>query len=74
MKARKEAQQADIVVVNHHLFFADVVLKDSGVAELCLLQIRLFLTKRINSLQLQRCFLAIAFQLHRFLSFAAMSG
>jgi ATP-dependent DNA helicase DinG len=34
MKARKEAQQADIVVVNHHLFFADVALKDSGVAEL----------------------------------------
>ncbi|MES2148717.1 MAG: ATP-dependent DNA helicase [Pseudomonadota bacterium] len=34
MKARREAQQADIVVVNHHLFFADVALKDSGVAEL----------------------------------------
>ncbi|MBC7489807.1 MAG: ATP-dependent DNA helicase [Glaciimonas sp.] len=34
MKARKEAQQADIVVVNHHLFFADVALKDTGVAEL----------------------------------------
>ncbi len=34
MKARKEAQQADVVVVNHHLFFADVALKDSGVAEL----------------------------------------
>jgi ATP-dependent DNA helicase DinG len=34
MKARKEAQQADVVVVNHHLFFADVALKDSGMAEL----------------------------------------
>ena len=34
MKARREAQQADVVVVNHHLFFADVALKDSGVAEL----------------------------------------
>ncbi len=34
MKARKEAQQADIVVVNHHLFFADIALKDTGVAEL----------------------------------------
>ena len=34
MKARKEAQQADVVVVNHHLFFADVALKDTGVAEL----------------------------------------
>ena len=34
MKARKEAQQADVVVVNHHLFFADVALKDSGIAEL----------------------------------------
>ncbi len=34
MKARKEAQQADVVVVNHHLFFADLALKDTGVAEL----------------------------------------
>jgi ATP-dependent DNA helicase DinG len=34
MKARKEAQQADVVVVNHHLFFADVALKDTGMAEL----------------------------------------
>lgn len=34
MKARKDAQQADVVVVNHHLFFADVALKDTGVAEL----------------------------------------
>ncbi len=34
MKARKEAQKADVVVVNHHLFFADVALKDNGVAEL----------------------------------------
>ncbi|CAN5462215.1 ATP-dependent DNA helicase [soil metagenome] len=34
MKARKAAQQADVVVVNHHLFFADVALKDTGVAEL----------------------------------------
>jgi ATP-dependent DNA helicase DinG len=34
MKARRDAQQADVVVVNHHLFFADVALKDTGVAEL----------------------------------------
>ncbi len=34
MKARKEAQQADVVVVNHHLFFADVALKETGMAEL----------------------------------------
>ena len=34
MKARREAQQADVVVVNHHLFFADVALKDTGIAEL----------------------------------------
>src|SRR5205085_3894486 len=33
-KARKEALQADVVVVNHHLFFADVMLKDEGVSEL----------------------------------------
>lgn len=34
LKARKEAMEADIVVVNHHLFFADVMLRDEGVAEL----------------------------------------
>ena len=34
MHARREAQQADIVVVNHHLFFADVMLRDTGMAEL----------------------------------------
>lgn len=33
-KARKAAQQADLVVVNHHLFFADVALKDEGFGEL----------------------------------------
>lgn len=34
MKARREALAADVVVVNHHLFFADLALRDSGVAEL----------------------------------------
>lgn len=34
VKARKEAMEADIVVVNHHLFFADAVLKDTGFGEL----------------------------------------
>ena len=34
MEARKQAMEADVVVVNHHLFFADVVLRDEGVAEL----------------------------------------
>jgi ATP-dependent DNA helicase DinG len=34
MRARREAMVADIVVVNHHLFFADLALRDSGVAEL----------------------------------------
>ena len=32
--ARREAMAADIVVVNHHLFFADVAVRESGVAEL----------------------------------------
>ncbi len=34
MAARREALAADMVVVNHHLFFADVMLRDEGVAEL----------------------------------------
>ncbi|MBI5109027.1 MAG: ATP-dependent DNA helicase [Rhodocyclales bacterium] len=32
--ARQEALMADVVVVNHHLFFADVMLKDEGMGEL----------------------------------------
>jgi ATP-dependent DNA helicase DinG len=34
MRARKAALDADIVVVNHHLFFADVMLRDEGAGEL----------------------------------------
>lgn len=34
MKARRDAMAADVVVVNHHLFFADMSLRESGVAEL----------------------------------------
>lgn len=34
MEARKQALAADIVVVNHHLFFADLVLRGEGVTEL----------------------------------------
>jgi len=34
MEARKQALLADVVVVNHHLFFADVMLRDEGLSEL----------------------------------------
>lgn len=34
VKARKRALEADVVVVNHHLFFADSRLKDDGFGEL----------------------------------------
>lgn len=34
MKARRTAMEADVVVVNHHLFFADAALRREGVAEL----------------------------------------
>ncbi|MGQ0545857.1 MAG: ATP-dependent DNA helicase, partial [Betaproteobacteria bacterium] len=34
MRARRNALAAEVVVVNHHLFFADVVLRDEGIAEL----------------------------------------
>ncbi|THU04172.1 ATP-dependent DNA helicase [Lampropedia puyangensis] len=33
-KARKEALAADLVVINHHLFFADLQVRESGMAEL----------------------------------------
>lgn len=34
VKAWRRAMDADIVVVNHHLFMADRVVKESGFAEL----------------------------------------
>ncbi|MFZ4481559.1 MAG: ATP-dependent DNA helicase, partial [Rhodoferax sp.] len=33
-QARREALAADVVVVNHHLFFADLAVRESGMAEL----------------------------------------
>lgn len=33
-KARRRAQSADILIINHHLFFADCALKDNGFGEL----------------------------------------
>jgi ATP-dependent DNA helicase DinG len=33
-QARRTAQQADVVVVNHHLFFADLALKEGGFGDL----------------------------------------
>jgi ATP-dependent DNA helicase DinG len=32
--ARRDALAADIVVINHHLFFADLAVRESGMAEL----------------------------------------
>ncbi len=32
-KARREAQNADLLVINHHLFFADMALRESGFVE-----------------------------------------
>ncbi|MBD2799883.1 ATP-dependent DNA helicase [Xenorhabdus sp. M] len=34
LKARRKAMEADVVVVNHHLFMADIVVKDTGFGEL----------------------------------------
>ena len=34
VQARQKAIEADIVVVNHHLYFADMALKDTGFGEL----------------------------------------
>lgn len=32
--ARRQAMAADLVVINHHLFFADLAIRESGMAEL----------------------------------------
>lgn len=34
VKARRKAQEADVLVVNHHLLFADMALRDEGFGEL----------------------------------------
>jgi ATP-dependent DNA helicase DinG len=34
LKARKEALSSEVVIVNHHLFFADFVLKDEDISEI----------------------------------------
>lgn len=34
MLARREAQQADLVIINHHLLFADLTLRERGFGEL----------------------------------------
>lgn len=34
VEARRQAQSADIVVINHHLLFADMMLREDGFAEL----------------------------------------
>jgi len=34
LKARRAAQDADLVVINHHLFCADLALRDAGFGEL----------------------------------------
>ncbi len=34
VKARKKAQKSDVVIVNHHLFLADLALKDEGFGEI----------------------------------------
>ncbi|HDP89811.1 MAG TPA: ATP-dependent DNA helicase [Thioalkalivibrio sp.] len=34
VQARRAAQEADVVVINHHLFFADLALKEEGFGEL----------------------------------------
>jgi len=34
VKARRQAQEADILIINHHLFFADMAIKETGFAEL----------------------------------------
>lgn len=67
-RARAKALAADVVVVNHHLFFADMHVRESGVAEL-LPSVRAvifdeahqlneigvrFLSVRLSSQQLQR--------------------
>ena len=33
-KARREAQEAQLLVINHHLFFADMAIRETGFAEL----------------------------------------
>ncbi len=42
VKARKKAMDADVVAVNHHLFLADMVVKESGFGELIPADVMIF--------------------------------
>ena len=48
IRARAKARDADIVIVNHHLFLADVRLKEEGIAEILPTVMSCFLMRRIN--------------------------
>jgi ATP-dependent DNA helicase DinG len=48
MRSRREAMAADMVVINHHLFFADMALRESGVAELLPPSMRWSSTRRTS--------------------------
>ncbi len=34
IKARRQAQEADVLVINHHLFFADLAMREEGFSDL----------------------------------------
>ena len=34
VRARRQAQQSDLVIINHHLLFADIALRDTGFGEI----------------------------------------
>ncbi len=67
--ARKEAMAADLVVINHHLFFADLAVRESGVAELLpLVQVTVFdEAHQLNETGVQ--FLGQELSTHRLLEF-----
>jgi ATP-dependent DNA helicase DinG len=66
--ARKRAMAADVVVVNHHLFFADLNVRESGIAEL-LPDVRTVVfdeAHQINAIGVQ--FLGVQLTTHQLLS------
>lgn len=70
MKARRRAMQADVVVVNHHLFCADLVLRDEGVSELLPLAQALIFDEAHQLPEVASQFFGVAVSSHQLIEFA----
>jgi ATP-dependent DNA helicase DinG len=72
LKARRQAQDADLVVVNHALFMADLALREEGITDL-LPEVELVVFDEAHQLpDIATRFLGISISSHQFLDLARL--